>query len=41
MCTAIFDNRCGAFFGRTLDLEYSLGEEIVAQIEALADELRA
>lgn len=29
MCTAIFDNRCGAFFGRTLDLEYSLGEEIV------------
>ena len=29
MCTAIFDNRCGAFFGRTLDLEESLGEEIV------------
>ena len=29
MCTAIFDNRCGAFFGRTLDLEYSLGEEVV------------
>ena len=29
MCTAIFDNRCGALFGRTLDLEYSLGEEVV------------
>ena len=29
MCTAIFDNKCGAFFGRTLDLEYSLGEEVV------------
>ena len=29
MCTAIFDNRYGAFFGRTLDLEYSLGQEVV------------
>ena len=28
MCTAIFDNKYGAFFGRTLDLEYTLGEEI-------------
>ncbi len=29
MCTAIFDNKYGAFFGRTLDLEYSLGQEVV------------
>ena len=29
MCTAVFDNRCGNLFGRTLDLEYSLDEEIV------------
>lgn len=29
MCTAVFDNRCGHYFGRTLDLEYSLGEEVV------------
>lgn len=28
MCTAIFDNRYGRFFGRTLDLEYSLGQEV-------------
>ena len=29
MCTAIFDNKYGAFFGRTLDLECSLGQEMV------------
>ena len=29
MCTAIFDNKYGSLFGRTLDLEYSLGEEVV------------
>ena len=29
MCTAVFDNGCGNLFGRTLDLEYSLDEEIV------------
>ncbi len=29
MCTAIFDNRYGNFFGRTLDLECSFGEEVV------------
>ncbi len=29
MCTAIFDTKYGNFFGRTLDLEYSLGEEVV------------
>jgi choloylglycine hydrolase len=29
MCTAIFDNKYGSFFGRTLDLEYSLGQEVV------------
>ena len=29
MCTAIFDNKHGSFFGRTLDLEYSLGQEVV------------
>ncbi len=28
MCTAIFDDRYGHFFGRTLDLERSYGEEI-------------
>ena len=28
MCTAIFDRKNGAFFGRTLDLECSYGEEI-------------
>ncbi len=28
MCTAIFDNRYGSFFGRTLDLECSYGEEV-------------
>ena len=28
MCTAIFDNKYGCFFGRTLDLEYSLGQEV-------------
>ena len=28
MCTAIFDRSHGAFFGRTLDLECSFGEEI-------------
>ncbi len=28
MCTAIFDNRYGSFFGRTLDLEMSYGEEV-------------
>ena len=28
MCTAIFDNKYGRFFGRTLDLEYSLGQEV-------------
>ena len=28
MCTAVFDNKYGAFFGRTLDLEYTLGEEV-------------
>ncbi len=29
MCTAIFDKRYGSFFGRTLDLESSYGEEVV------------
>ena len=29
MCTVVFDNKCGNLFGRTLDLEYSLGEEVV------------
>ncbi|MBR3879494.1 MAG: choloylglycine hydrolase family protein [Clostridia bacterium] len=29
MCTAIFDNKFGGFFGRTLDLEYSLGQEVI------------
>jgi len=29
MCTAIFDSKYGHFFGRTLDLEYSLGQEVV------------
>jgi choloylglycine hydrolase len=29
MCTAVFDNKCGTLFGRTLDLEYSLREEVV------------
>lgn len=29
MCTAIFDNKYGSFFGRTLDLECSLGQEVV------------
>ena len=29
MCTAIFDNTFGNLFGRTLDLEYSLGEEVI------------
>lgn len=29
MCTALLDTKCGNFFGRTLDLEYSLGEEVV------------
>ncbi len=29
MCTAIFDNRYGHFFGRTLDLECTYGEEVV------------
>ena len=29
MCTAIFDNKYGAFFGRTLDLEYSLGQRVI------------
>ena len=29
MCTAIFDNKHGAFFGRTLDLEISYGEKII------------
>ena len=28
MCTAIFDRKNGAFFGRTLDLECSYGEKI-------------
>ncbi len=28
MCTAIFDNRYGNFFGRTLDFECSYGEEV-------------
>ncbi len=32
MCTAIFDNKFGAFFGRTLDLECSLGEH-TARVE--------
>ena len=29
MCTAIFDNKHGSFFGRTLDLECSYGEKIM------------
>ncbi len=29
MCTAIFDDKYGHFFGRTLDLECSYGEEVV------------
>ncbi len=29
MCTAIFDNKYGHFFGRTLDLEHSYGEEVI------------
>lgn len=29
MCTAIFDNKYGNLFGRTLDLECSFGEEVV------------
>ncbi len=29
MCTSIFDNKYGHFFGRTLDLEFSYGEEVV------------
>ena len=28
MCTGIFDNKVGAVFGRTLDLERSFGEEL-------------
>lgn len=28
MCTAIFDNKYGLFFGRTLDLECSFGERV-------------
>lgn len=28
MCTAIFDNKFGAYFGRTLDLECSFGEKV-------------
>jgi choloylglycine hydrolase len=37
MCTAIFDNKHGSFFGRTLDLECSYGEKImrVARGESL------
>ena len=37
MCTAIFDNKYGAFFGRTLDLECSYGEKVmrVAKGESL------
>lgn len=29
MCTALFDNSFGAFFGRTLDLECSFGERVM------------
>jgi len=29
MCTSIFDNKYGHFFGRTLDLDFSYGEEVV------------
>ncbi len=29
MCTAVFDNKHGHFFGRTLDIECSYGEEVV------------
>ena len=29
MCTAIFDKKYGAFFGRTLDLECSFGEKVM------------
>ena len=38
MCTAIFDKKYGAFFGRTLDLEYSFGEKVM-QV-AVGDTLR-
>lgn len=29
MCTSIFDSKYGHFFGRTLDLDFSYGEEVV------------